>query len=282
MDVLIYVDDLPTSENTLALAAQWLAHIPARVTLMTVVEPVVRQGLRPLERGQALLAAAAAHLPAGVSGSIVFKLAHGDPVDALCAACEAGAYDLLIVAPAGRGPLGRLLRGSRIGQIAHNVSTSVLVARPVSLAIRRILVGVGSAEHALVDVRVAVRVAHAFHAQVTLLHVVSQVPMMFTGLEHMRLELDAFLDSGLPGVNTLQAARQIVANAGLEPLLHLREGLVRDELVNEAVEGAYDLLIIGAHADEGWLAVLLDDIADHVVRHCPIPTLVVSGVPRWI
>jgi len=191
-------------------------------------------------------------------------------------------YDLLIAAPAGRTRLQRLVRGSRIGHIVHETNTSVLVARRVPTAIRRILVGVGTAEHALVDVRTAVHLAHAFEAELHVVHVVSQVPLMFTGLEHMRVELDSYVNSGLPGVQILATARQLIDEAGLESHIHLREGLVRDELVQEACGVDYDMLVIGAHAGQGWMSLLLDDIADHVVRECPMPTLVVRSEPRWV
>jgi nucleotide-binding universal stress UspA family protein len=268
MDVLIYIDDLPTSNDTLALAALWLAHMPARITLMTVHD-------------LALQDSAIARLSAAVHSPIMFKVERGDPVDALCAECEAGAYDLLIAAPAGRSRLERLVRGSRIGHMVHSINTSVLIARQAPPVIRRILVGVGTAEHALVDVRVAMRIARAFQAEVTVLHVMSQVPLMFTGLDHVRLELDAYLKSGLPGTPILAAARQIMADAGLKPAIHLREGLVRDEIMHQVAEGDYDLVVIGAHTGEGWMSLLLDDIANHIVRDCPISTLVVWGEPRW-
>jgi nucleotide-binding universal stress UspA family protein len=268
MNVLIYIDDLPTSQDTLALAAQWLERLPARITLLSVGD-------------QALQDSAIGRLSATVRSPIAYQVHKGDTVDLLCDECEAGRYDLLIVAPAGRSRLERLVRGSRIGHTVHRITTSVLIARRVPPAIRRILVGVSTAEHALVDVRVAVQIARAFGAQLTLLHVVSQVPLMFAGLDHMRLELEAYLDSQLPGTDLLAAARQIVAQAGLEPHVHLREGLVRDVITQETAGGEYDLVVIGAHAGEGWMASLLDDIAAHVACHGLIPTLIVWGEPRW-
>ncbi len=271
MDVLIYLDALPTSGDTLALAALWLEHIPAYATVIT-----------PVWQAAGLREQALARLPDSLRDVVTFKTTDEHPLDEICQECETGAYDLLIAAPAGRGRLQRLVRGSRIGHLVQDINTSVLIARRVPPAIRRILVGVGTGEHALVDVRTAVHLAQAFEADLHVVHVVSQVPLMFTGLEHMRMELDAYLGSGLPGVQTLAAARQIVADAGLEPHIQLREGLVRDELVDEACNFSYDLLVIGAHSGTGWMSRLLDDIADHLVRDCPIPTLVVRSEPRWI
>ncbi len=268
MNILIYIDELPTSNDALALAALWLEHIPAHVKVMV-----------PAKHASELRQTALARLPAEVRESIAFEPVQGHLLEALCKQCEAGAYDLLIAAPTGHGRLDELVHGSRIRHMVHDTDTSVLVARQVPPAIRRILVGVGTAEHALIDVRVAVHLAHAFQAELTVVHVASQVPLMFTGLEHMRMELDSYLNSGLPGVRVLAAARQIIAEACLEPRIHLREGLVRDELSDEA--RGYDLLVIGAHAGQGWMSLMLDDIADHMVRYCPVPTLVVRSELAW-
>lgn len=271
MDILIYVDELPMSRDTLALATLWLECLPAHVTVMMPVQHLA--SLRPV---------ALASLPATIRDLVTFKAVEDHLLDRICEECDIGTYDLLIVAPAGRSPLQHLVRGSRIGHLVHDINTSTLIARGVPPAIRRILVGVGTGEHALVDVRTALRLAQAFHAELHVIHVVSQVPLMFTGLEHMRVELDSYLNSGLPGVHILAAARQLVVKAGLEAHIHLHEGLVRDELLEEACSTEYDLLVIGAHAEQGWMSLLLDDIAGYLVRNCLLPTLVVRSEPRWI
>jgi len=271
MNVLIYLDDLPTSEYTLDMAALWLSHIPGHVTLMTTLA----QG------GQSLLEAGRARLPAAVRAAATLRLSHEDPVHVLGVECIACEYDLLIVAPAGRGWLGRMVRGSRIGQITRSVNTSVLVARPARPSIRNILVGVGTAEHSLTVVRTAIQVAQAFDAQVSLLHVVSQMPLTFTGLEPPHLDLATFLESGLGGARTLAAARQLVREAGLVPHAHLREGLVRDAIIEDAVKGGYDLLVVGGRPADDEMASLLADIAGYLVRHCPLPMLAVYGTPEW-
>lgn len=277
MDMLIYVDELPTSDDTLALAALWLEHIPARVTVLMPA----KQGPQDAAAREApkLREAVLARLPVQVRGSIVFESAQGPLLETLCERCEAGAYDLLLAAPAGQGRFDEMIHGSRIRHMVQDTNTSVLVARHAPPAIRRILVGVGTADHALVDVRVAVHLTHAFQAELTVAHVASQVPLMFTGLEQMRMELDSYVNSGLPGVRVLAAAREMIAEAGLEPRIHLREGLVRDELLDEAK--GHDLLVIGAHVGQGWMSRMLDDIADHMVRYCPVSTLVVRSELRW-
>ena len=47
-----------------------------------------------------------------------------------------------------------------------------------------------------------------------------------------------------------------------------------DEILAEAKAGDYDLVVIGAHRDEGWQRFLLDDLARKIVVRLDRPVLV--------
>ena len=55
----------------------------------------------------------------------------------------------------------------------------------------------------------------------------------------------------------------------------VRHGLVVDEIVNEARSDDYDLVVIGAHRDEGLPRFLLDDLAHELVLDVDRAILVV-------
>ena len=64
----------------------------------------------------------------------------------------------------------------------------------------------------------------------------------------------------------------------------LRHGLVVDEVMAEAIQGDYDLVLIGGHqappAFEGRAQVrnyLLEDVADQIVMALQRPVMVVKG-----
>ncbi|MFN2278232.1 MAG: universal stress protein [Candidatus Promineifilaceae bacterium] len=46
-------------------------------------------------------------------------------------------------------------------------------------------------------------------------------------------------------------------------------------MLNEARDGAYDLLVIGSHQARGWQRFLLDDLAHQIVVQADRPVLVV-------
>lgn len=268
MRVLVFVDELPTAGQALGLARLLAQRFPVELTLLTTEEA----------GGMALLEQASSQI---VLPEVHRLVRRGSSEEAITAESWEGKYDLIIVAPAGRRGLARLLYGSRVANVVRSVATSVLIARQTPEVLRRILVGVTGSEHSAVDVRVAARLAQAFGAEVTVLHVVSQVPLIFTGLAEMRHDLERFLEMDAPVAQQLKRARETLDAYGIPNRIELREGLVRDEIIDEVVAGKHDLLVVGAHVGEGIAGLLLDDIADHLVRQCPISTFVVRTEPHW-
>ena len=55
----------------------------------------------------------------------------------------------------------------------------------------------------------------------------------------------------------------------------IRHGPVVNEILAEAREGGYDLIIIGAHQTRGWQRFLLDNLAHQIVVQADRPVLIV-------
>jgi nucleotide-binding universal stress UspA family protein len=55
----------------------------------------------------------------------------------------------------------------------------------------------------------------------------------------------------------------------------VRHGFVIDEILAEAQEGDYDLLIIGAHVARGLSRWLLDNVTARLLEETQLPVLVV-------
>jgi nucleotide-binding universal stress UspA family protein len=271
MDILVCVDDLPTASDALAAAYLLAETISVDAMLLAVADNDAE--------AEQLLAAARASLSA--AHSLADTRAVGAEIeDAVPLVCQGQAFDLAIVAPSGRRGLRRLLHGSRVIKLVRRAATSIWIARPPVQPIRHILVGVSGAPASAIDVRLGAYLARAFKAELTVLHVVSQIPLTFTGLAHLRYDLERFLAMDMPGARQLARAREILAEMQVSGRLEVREGLVSDELAAEAGAG-YDLLIIGAHVGEGMAGLLLDNITEHLVLDSPISTLVVRAMPRW-
>ena len=55
----------------------------------------------------------------------------------------------------------------------------------------------------------------------------------------------------------------------------MRHGPIVEEILDEASTGDYDLVVIGAHREQGWQRVLLADIAHQIITRLDRPVLVV-------
>jgi len=79
------------------------------------------------------------------------------------------------------------------------------------------------------------------------------------------------------GVHLEQMLDLLVAE-GVATRAVVRHGLVREEIIAEAREGQYDLLVTGAHVTPGLNTRLVDDLSADILLAANRPALVV----RWV
>lgn len=251
-DVLAYVDPSPRGEWALSLAALLPGAARGRVWLLATDEDVAADaGL--LERARAQLGPAA--------GETVTR--PGPAERAVVEEAAGGRYGLVVVPPAGRNALQRLLRGSRIATIVRRVQAPVLVARRPPPRLERILAAVsgGALSGAVCDA--ARELAGAAGASVTWLHVVSELALPGASA--------AERGDSAPPQGPLRAELRA---RGVDPAaLVLREGLVAEEVLAEFENGAHHLLVLGASAGASGFG--REDVTERVVLRCPGSVLIV-------
>jgi nucleotide-binding universal stress UspA family protein len=202
-------------------------------------------------------------------------------------ACAGRAYDLVITPPGERPGLLRLLLGARIGTLVHAAPATIWVARRAKPVIRHMVVGVAGGPQTQHDIRLVALLAKAFGARVTLVHVLSQVPLLYTRrAERDHLVADERLARVEPGVAQLRSAGELLATDGIVTDLVVREGLVQDELLAVCAGGAgrmaADLLVVGAHLRSTAIGMdYYEDIAEQVALAAPVATLVVHAAADW-
>ena len=158
---------------------------------------------------------------------------------------------------------------------------AVLLVKEARPALHKILACTGGGRPGLRDVEVAGQLAAQTGAQVTVLHVMSQVALTEKGY---RPELEAPAND-LIGQRTregehLTIALQTLQALGVNCAAKVRHGLVVDEIIAETRDGNYDLLVIGAHAARGLTRWLLDDVTAHVLEESQVPVLVVRAIQK--
>ena len=275
MKILVYADSGKSGSTSLEWLAVLAATLPVEVTLLLAYDRVA-SGVTQLEP---LVQFVRSH-----GGEVRIETTDGTHASsAIVAEARRSGYNLLILPPSMRGGAHGLLRGSRLGTVVRNVGCGILIAHPPARTPRQILMCVGGGPHTEIDAEVAASVAQAFQAQVNILHIVSQVPLVYNGLEDLRSHLQQFLAAPTPAARQLERAQAILAEHGVAHDLLVREGIVVDQIMEEIRTGDYDLLVIGAHerGSGTLLQFFLEDLSNDLSHRSPIATLIVQGPEGW-
>jgi len=200
----------------------------------------------------------------------------GRMADEVVLQAQTAPYDLVIIGSRGRRGVMRLLLGSAALHITGHAPASVLVAKGRTRDLRRFLVCSSAGPVSEHTIQFAGRLAQAVGASVTLLHVMSQLPLAADAISN---DLDASAEelmqrNSREGVH-LKQMMELLAAEGQAGRAVVRHGLVLDEIIAEAREGRYDLLATGAHVTPGLNARLVGDLSADILLAADRPVLVV-------
>lgn len=265
--ILMAIDGSAQAQAALQLGAQLTAagQAAVRPTILTVAAS--RSGRA---KGETILAEALAAWPSDLpapQGSVGV----GRIAEAVAQAATTGKHDLVMIGDGGANRLMSLFLGSTVLDVVERVPCSVIVARGAGRPLRRILL-CDSGAH-------SPSLSHHFLRQlkpvlapdtaVTVLHVMSQIAAG-PSIDNDQLYADAetlIREHAVEGEWLLQDLRML-ERLPLQTQAKVRHGFVVDEILDEACSGDYDLVVIGAHTQEGWLDLLLDDLAGQIIAQC--------------
>ena len=185
-------------------------------------------------------------------------------------------YDLVVIGYRRRSAMEKALKGCVAAQVVHQATTSVLVVRQGRQDIRRLLLGIGGNGFTTEITDWGARIAVALGAQVTLIHVESAPPLMYSGLEEVHQTLAEFLETDTPAARAIRQAAAALQETRVQAEIKLAYGVTDRELLRTAQEGDYDLLILGsAWARPPLDRVVLENITRNILLKTRRPVLVV-------
>jgi nucleotide-binding universal stress UspA family protein len=254
MDVLVYLDPSPRGEWALAVAGQLPARWRGTLRLLATAEDAAADPAL-LEHARQRLAA----FP-------VETLTRPGPAErAVIEEARGRRHGLVLVPPAGRGAIARMLKGSRVATVVRSLRAPVLVARRPPERVERVLGALSGRDTTEAVLEAALAWGEEPGAHASFVHVRPEVPLPL-GAEATPREA--------PGGADLEAALAALAARGREADLQLRDGLVVEETLDAFEAGAFHLLVVGAHA-EGSPAFGREDVTERLLLGCPGSTLVV-------
>jgi nucleotide-binding universal stress UspA family protein len=270
MKILMCTDGSSHASEALRFGSLIARKARQQVTLLGVIEHAdeERKVTRMVERMRTALCEDVPHIDT--------LIRRGHAAEEILKETEEDQYDLVVVGSRGRRGLTRFLLGSTAARLARYCTSPLLIVKGKTRRLDKILVCTGGAEAGERDTVVAGRIAALTGASVTMLHVMSQLPLCpdaeLTDLEDTCEEL--LKSDAREGVH-LRKDLQILRDLSVQGSAKVRHGLVVDEILAEAKEGDYDLVATGAHVASGLQRFVLTDNTEQIVLGCERPVLVV-------
>jgi nucleotide-binding universal stress UspA family protein len=150
------------------------------------------------------------------------------------------------------------------------------------MAFKRILVPVDSSGPSMKGLATAIRLAREGGGRLKLLHVVETLPAF--AVPEGAVDIGPMIDAMKAGGRKTLAKIEKRARAdGARPetqLVELFGGRVADAIADTARRWRADVIVMGTHGRRGMRRALLGSDAELVVRHSPVPVLLVPGAKR--
>jgi nucleotide-binding universal stress UspA family protein len=152
------------------------------------------------------------------------------------------------------------------------------------MMIKKILIGIDESNQAEHAAEFGFDLARKFNAEVGLVNIVSQAIMTpmtgadpIIGMPSAGVGIDELELLEIQKKQSESIVEQTIKRlAGDIPVTHFTEyGSTSDGIISCSKEFKADLIVIGTHNRTGLDRLLMGSVAEHVVRHSPVPVLVV-------
>jgi nucleotide-binding universal stress UspA family protein len=275
MKILIVIDEAVEINNILGLSAQIVQRISDPPTILTVI-PESNESLS--SRAKDILARAVDIIGVRDAKTLIRV---GEPFENIVEEATIGNFDLVILGEKPqRNLLSRLIFDSKVIKVAESAPCSVLIIRKRPKTIHRILLCDSGAGSSSLLSRFVIQLSDLLEGEedVTVLHVMSQMSAG-PGIPGSQLRADAqeLVEEHSPEGEILERDIHLLDKPGIHPIPKIRHGLVVDEIIAEARNGDYDLVVVGAHSLGIPQNYLLDNIAHQIIKRINRPILIVRS-----
>jgi nucleotide-binding universal stress UspA family protein len=192
---------------------------------------------------------------------------------------DPGAHELVILGTSAESFDRRSTLMSR--RLANRIGDSVLVIQQPSTSIKRILVCSGGHPASNLVIDRGLQLGKALDAEVTILHIVTGAPSMYTGLPAVAEGLEEILSRDTPLSAHLRAAAQLAEEKGVNARLELRHGVVTEEILRACEVENFDLVVIGSPEPRRIFERLaLGQVGPQLLTSTKIPLLIARVEPK--
>ncbi|MEO8356740.1 MAG: universal stress protein [Chloroflexota bacterium] len=223
----------------------WLSEIMGmKITLLGVTEnlsPAAIDDHHPLE--EVFERAVSLFNEKGLVYSL--EVRNGESEHVIPEKANSGDY-ITVVSPLGRTQIRRMISGRSIRPLMEKIMGPILYVPELHLPLKKILISAGGLGYEAAAENLALQVASANQADVTILHVVPPTDLDYPTTRGVRGHTKDLAETDtLPG-RSLRHALEIAQNAGLNARAIARQGIIVEEILTELREGNYDMVCMGS------------------------------------
>jgi nucleotide-binding universal stress UspA family protein len=272
MKILICSDGTSPADSAIRIGGLLIGPTHAETTLLGIAENPRDE--RPLR--DALEAQAGSLRAHGVAPEVVVR--EGEPIRQILIQTSKTTYDFVVIGARRKGTTGLYWRSEKTYEVIKLIPPPVLVAIGECTTLKKFLICTGGKEFIEEAVQLTGKLAAAVGASVTLLHVMAEPPAIYADLVRMEEDVERLLESKSElGVN-LRRQKESLGRLGVPTEVHVRHGIVLDQVFAEARAGDYDLIVTGSSQAQGLLRhYIMGDVTRGILNHANCPVLVARG-----
>jgi len=181
-------------------------------------------------------------------------------------------FDLLMIGSHGTGSITEELLGDNATRIAENMKTSTLVAKRKP-HVNRVLAAVNLPDYRENVVYRSIEAARAFNAPLEFLYI-SPSPLMYP-IRKLHLEVGELMEVCPEETQAVEELLELAAQRGVEANVNFRNGIPEEEILLEAREKGFDLIVLGDSGWRGILGRLMGSLSAHITKNSRASVLVV-------
>lgn len=223
----------------------WLAElIKVKVTLLGITENLNQAAIddhHPLEN----IFSSAFELFQKKGVEYNLEIHNGDAEQIIPERANKGSF-ITVISPLGRPQLRRWLTGRSFRPLMEKIKGPILYVPGVRLPLKKLLISAGGLGYEVDAENLALQVATASRADVTILHVIPPTYLDYPTTRNVREHAGDLSDTDTFLGRTLRKALDIAKSAGLNAKLITRQGHVVEEILAEIREGNYEMVCMGS------------------------------------
>jgi nucleotide-binding universal stress UspA family protein len=242
----------------------------ATVTILGIAEEENDAVPKTLQQGQRSLEQKA------IRTELIMK--YGEPLPEIVNQTKQDQYDVVVIGGERRAGHGFYLGSAKIYSIIEAISPPVLMVPEFRPEIKRILVCSGGGTYIDNAVKFTAPLAQAFGASVTILNILAEPPAMHARLITLEEDVRALLNSNCALSKNLRHAKATIEQSGVEANIRIRHGIVITEILREAAELDYDLIVAGSYPEpDPWRDYVIGNVTRKIINRADRPVLIIRS-----